>query len=120
VAYSVIDTMMTGHASPADLAAVGLGASVYSSVLLALTGVVSALNPIVAHHYGARRWDAIGPSYVQGLWIALLLSLVGMTVLAFPGPELGLRAAFGRGGSPARPAPGHRRRPRPRASPPAD
>jgi multidrug resistance protein, MATE family len=89
VAYSVIDTMMTGHASPSDLAAMGLGASVYSSVFLALTGVVSALNPIIAHHYGARRWDAIGPSYVQGLWLAVLLSLVGMPVLAWPEPWLG-------------------------------
>ena len=82
--YGVIDTMMTGHSSPADLAAMGLGASVYSSVFMGLTGVISALNPIIAHHYGARRWEAIGPSYVQGLWLALLLSLVGMPFLAFP------------------------------------
>ena len=82
--YGVIDTVMTGHSSPADLAAMGLGASIYSSVFMGLTGVVSALNPIIAHHYGARRWEAIGPSYVQGLWLALLLSLVGMPVLAFP------------------------------------
>ena len=82
--YGVIDTMMTGHSSPADLAAMGLGASVYSSVFMGLTGVISALNPIIAHHYGARRWEAIGPSYVQGLWLALLLSLVGMPLLAFP------------------------------------
>jgi MATE family, multidrug efflux pump len=84
VTYGVIDTMMTGHSSPADLAAMGLGASVYSSVVMGLTGVISALNPIIAHHYGARRWEAIGPSYVQGLWLALLLSLVGMPLLAFP------------------------------------
>jgi MATE family multidrug resistance protein len=76
---------MTGHASPADLAAMGLGASVYSSVLMGLTGVVSALNPIVAHHYGAQRWSAIGPSYIQGLWLALFLSALGFPVLAFPG-----------------------------------
>ena len=79
---------MSGHASPADLAAMGFGASVYSSVFMALNGVISALNPIVAHHYGARRWEAIGRSYVQGLWLALLLSLVGMPLLAFPGPWL--------------------------------
>ena len=79
---------MTGHASPADLAAMGFGASVYSSVFMGLNGVISALNPIVAHHYGAGRWEAIGRSYVQGLWLALLLSLVGMPVLAFPGPWL--------------------------------
>jgi multidrug resistance protein, MATE family len=79
---------MTGHASPADLAAMGFGASIYSSVFMGLNGVVSALNPIVAHHYGAARWEAIGRSYVQGLWLALLLSLVGMPILAFPGPWL--------------------------------
>jgi MATE family, multidrug efflux pump len=88
VSYAVIDTVMTGHASPADLAAMGFGASVYSSVFMGLNGVISALSPIVAHHYGARRWEAIGRSYVQGLWLALLLSLVGMPLLAFPGPWL--------------------------------
>lgn len=67
----------------------GFGASVYASVFMGLTGVISALNPIVAHHYGARRWEAIGRSYVQGLWLALLLSLFGMPLLAFPGPWLG-------------------------------
>ena len=88
MAYGVIDTVMTGHASPADLAAMGFGASVYSSVFMGLNGVISALNPIVAHHYGARRWDAIGRSYVQGLWLALLLSLVGMPILVFSGSWL--------------------------------
>jgi MATE family multidrug resistance protein len=80
---------MTGHASPADLAAMGLGASVYGSVFLGLLGVVGALNPIIAQHYGARRETAIGPAYVQGLWLALLLSLAGMPLLAFPEPWLG-------------------------------
>jgi MATE family multidrug resistance protein len=88
VASVVIDTAMTGHASAADLAAMGLGSSVYSSVFMGLVGVVSALNPIIAHHHGGRRWEAIGASYVQGLWLAFLLSLLGMPVLAFPGPWL--------------------------------
>jgi MATE family multidrug resistance protein len=85
----VIDTMMAGHSSPADLAAIGLGASVYSSVFVSLIGVVGALNPIIAHHYGARRDPAIGASYVQGLWLGLMLSLVGIPWLAFPGAWLG-------------------------------
>jgi MATE family multidrug resistance protein len=88
IAYAVIDTVMTGHASPADLAAMGLGASVYGSVVMALTGVVSALNPIVAHHYGAQRWEAIGASYLQGMWLALFLSALGFPILAFPEPWL--------------------------------
>ena len=71
MAYGVIDTMMAGHSSPTDLAAIGLGASIYSSVFVSLIGVVGALNPIIAHHYGARRDHAIGASYVQGLWLGL-------------------------------------------------
>jgi multidrug resistance protein, MATE family len=75
---------MTGHASPADLAAMGVGASVYASVVVSLTGVVNVLNPIIAQHYGAQREVAIGASYVQGLWLGLLLSAVGSPLLAFP------------------------------------
>jgi MATE family multidrug resistance protein len=84
MAYGVIDTMMAGHSSPADLAAMGLGASVYASVFVSLIGVVGALNPIIAHHYGARREEAIGPSYVQGLWLGLMLSGLGIPLLAVP------------------------------------
>lgn len=39
MAYGVVDTMMTGHASPTDLAAMGLGASVYGTVFVGLMGV---------------------------------------------------------------------------------
>lgn len=84
IAYGVIDTMMTGHSSPADLAAMGLGASVYASVFISLMGVVNALNPIVGQHYGAQRESAIGASYVQGLWLALFLAALGFPLLAFP------------------------------------
>jgi multidrug resistance protein, MATE family len=83
MAYGVLDTMMAGHSSPTDLAAIGLGASIYSSVFVSLIGVVGALNPIISHHYGAGRDRAIGASYVQGLWLGLMLSLVGCPWLAF-------------------------------------
>ncbi len=85
MAYGVVDTIMSGHSSSADLAALGLGASVYASLFLTLSGVVSALHPIIAQHYGARREAAVGASYVQGLWLCLVLSVVGLPVLAFPG-----------------------------------
>jgi multidrug resistance protein, MATE family len=44
MAYGVIDTVMTGHASPTDLAAMGLGAAVYGTVFVGLMGVMGALN----------------------------------------------------------------------------
>jgi MATE family multidrug resistance protein len=84
MAFGVVDTIMTGHSSPTDLAAMGLGASIYGSVFVSLLGVVNALNPIIAHHHGAGSEAAVGASYVQGLWLALLVSAVGCPVLALP------------------------------------
>ena len=87
--YGVVDTVLTGHASALDLAAMGLGASVYSTVFVSLLGALNALNPIIAQHHGGRRDLAIGASYVQGLWLASLLGIGGGVLLAFPEPWLG-------------------------------
>lgn len=84
MAFGVIDTIMTGHASADDLAAMALGSSVYASVLVGLVGVVTALNPIIAQHLGAGHTDEIGKSFVQGLWLALFLTILGGTAMSFP------------------------------------
>jgi MATE family multidrug resistance protein len=82
--YAVVDTVLTGHASATDLAAMGLGTSVYSSVFASLLGALNALNPIIAQYHGGGRHRAIGVSYVQGLWLALVLSSAGGLVPAMP------------------------------------
>jgi MATE family multidrug resistance protein len=87
--YGFVDTVFTGHTSATDLAAMGLGTGVYSSVFVSLLGALNALNPIIAQHHGGGRHAAIGVSYVQGLWLAVLLSLAGGLFLAFPEPWLG-------------------------------
>lgn len=81
MAFAVVDTVLAGHASPTDLATTGLGLSVYSTVFVGLMGATSALNPIVAQHFGAGRLAAIGATCVQGLWMALFLAALGMLPL---------------------------------------
>jgi len=81
MAFAVVDTVLSGHASSVDLATLGLGLSVYFTVFVGLMGATSALNPIVAQHFGGERLAAIGATYVQGLWMALLLSALGMVPL---------------------------------------
>jgi MATE family multidrug resistance protein len=85
MAFAVVDTVLCGRASPVDLATMGLGLSVYSAVFVGLMGATSALNPIVAQHFGGGRLAAIGATYVQGLWMALLLSALGVLPLLFAG-----------------------------------
>jgi MATE family multidrug resistance protein len=83
MAFAVVDTVLSGHASSVDLATMGLGLSVYSTVFVGLMGATSALNPIVAQHFGGGRLAAIGATYVQGLWMALFLAAAGMVPLLF-------------------------------------
>ncbi len=84
VAFGVCDTIMVGHASKADLAAMALGSSIYASVFVGLMGVVIALTPILGQHYGAQRHAEIGRTWMQGLWLALWLTVVGCIAMASP------------------------------------
>src|SRR5262245_2981394 len=83
MAFAVVDTVLSGHASSVDLATLGLGLSVYSTIFVGLMGATNALNPIAAQHFGGGRLAAIGATYVQGLWMALFLSALGMMPLLF-------------------------------------
>lgn len=89
----VIDTMMTARYSAIDLAALGLGASVYVSIFVGLSGVMQALSPTIGQLYGAKKYDAIGHQVRQGVWLAIFLSLVGSTLLLFPDPLLNIAEA---------------------------
>lgn len=84
VAFGVADTIMVGHASPHDLAAMALGSSIYASVFVGLMGVVLALTPILGQHFGARRDHEIGRTYAQGIWLTVWLTVVGNLALGFP------------------------------------
>ncbi len=90
IASGVLDTVMAGHYSAVDLAAVGIGASVYFSVFIGLLGVVQALSPIAAQLYGAKQNERIGEETRQTAWLSLGLALLGVLVLAFPEPYLRL------------------------------
>jgi multidrug resistance protein, MATE family len=90
IAMMVIDTLVVGHFSTQDLAAVAIGSSIYVSLMLGLAGVVQALGPVVAHDFGAEQHENIGEHLRQGLWLALGLSLPGVWFLNQPGWLLAL------------------------------
>jgi len=84
MAYAVLDTAMTGHASSDALAIMGLSISVYVTVFVGLMGVLHALIPILAQHYGAGRLHEVGRAWGQGVWLALALSVLGIALMLFP------------------------------------
>jgi len=93
LAFSTIDTLLVARHSALDLAALAVGAASYITIFIGLMGVVMALAPIVGQNFGAGRHHEAGHQLHQAVWIALALSLLGCTLLAFPGPFLALSRA---------------------------
>jgi MATE family multidrug resistance protein len=93
IANGVVDTVMTARYSATDLAALGLGASVYISIFVGLSGVMQALSPTIGQLYGARKFEAIGFEVRQGVWLTLFLSCLGAIALCFPHPLLSIAQA---------------------------
>ncbi|MFS0754791.1 MATE family efflux transporter [Noviherbaspirillum sp. 1P10PC] len=93
IANGVIDTAMTSRFSSADLAALAVGASIYVSSFVGLSGVLQAVSPIIGQLYGAKKHERIGFEIRQSLWLALFLCLAGLALLLFPQPLLALAQA---------------------------
>ncbi|QUN27115.1 MATE family efflux transporter [Cupriavidus sp. KK10] len=93
IAFGVIDTVMAGRASATDLAAVGLGGSIYVTIYISLMGVLQALSPIAGQLYGAGRIEAIGAEVRQAAWLGAALAIPGVLLLAFPAPLLAFAKA---------------------------
>jgi MATE family multidrug resistance protein len=90
VGSGVIDTIMAGRLSALDLAAVGVGTAIYITVFMTAMGVLLALTPTVAQHFGAGRYAEIGEDVRQSAWLALLLAAMGIALLRHPEPFLAL------------------------------
>lgn len=93
VLFATVDTVLVARYSATDLAALAVGAAAYITVFIGLMGVVLAVAPIVGQLYGARRLDAAGEQLHQAVWLAIGLSVLGCTLLAFPQPFLALSDA---------------------------
>lgn len=93
LAFGTVDTVLVARHSTADLAALAVGGAAYITVFIGLMGIVLALSPIVGHLYGAKRLPEAGAQLHQAIWLALGLSLLGSSLLAFPAPFLALSHA---------------------------
>ncbi len=90
MAGGVIDTIMAGRLGAVDLAAVGIGTSIYFTVFVTAMGVLLALTPTVAHLHGSGERERVGEEVRQSVWLALLFAAIVMVILQHPDPLLGI------------------------------
>ncbi|MBF0818046.1 MATE family efflux transporter [Streptococcus acidominimus] len=81
---SFIDTMMTGQYSTVDLAGVSMATSLWNPFFALLTGIVSALVPIIGQHLGRGNQERIRQELHHFIYLALGLALL-LFILVFWG-----------------------------------
>ena len=82
------DTVMAGRLGTVDLAAVAVGGTAWMVVFLLGLGTLMAVSPVVAHAYGAGRWEEAGTCLRQALWLSQGLALLAFVLLLGAGPAL--------------------------------
>ncbi|MBC7499886.1 MAG: MATE family efflux transporter [Herminiimonas sp.] len=81
VGMGVADVAMTGHVSAAALAAVSLGSSLWSIVIVTVMGIMMAINAVVAHEVGAGALDRIPHVVRQGMWMGLGVGVIACVLI---------------------------------------
>ena len=61
----LIDTIMAGHLSATDLAAIAVGVGLWIPVMLLFSGIMIATTPLVAEANGARTPEKLPPLHVN-------------------------------------------------------
>ena len=81
VGMGVSDVAMTGHLSAEELAAVSLGASLWSIVLVTVMGTMMAVNAVIAHEVGANNLNKVPHTMRQSLWMGCGVGLIACFIL---------------------------------------
>ncbi|HEY9661334.1 MAG TPA: MATE family efflux transporter [Allocoleopsis sp.] len=74
-AIAFVDTVMMGWLGSDTIAAGGLGATVFNTLLITATSIVSAVSPLAAEAFGAGNLKHVERVVRQGLWLALGLAI---------------------------------------------
>ncbi|MFU8927333.1 MATE family efflux transporter [Acinetobacter puyangensis] len=79
--FGLIDTVMAGQLSAADLAAIAVAVGIWMPIMLLCSGIMMATSPLIAAALGAKQKQDIATITHQALWIAIFLGIAGMMIL---------------------------------------
>ena len=85
VGYAVIDNAIVGRHDTVMYSALSIGVAIYMSVFIGLIGIVQALLPIAGQLFGSKNYSEIGRQFRQCVYTAIVIGIVGVSVLVFPG-----------------------------------
>ncbi|CAN5816451.1 MATE family efflux transporter [soil metagenome] len=86
MAMGVVDTLMVGRVSPADLAAVALGNLYFFVVVVFGMGLLMALDPLVSQAMGAGDREGAARALQRGMVLATVMGVVSSLALAPAAP----------------------------------
>ena len=75
VSYGFVAIVMMGRVGTLELAAIGLGTSLWVMVFLATLGLLMVVSPVVARQFGAGQSEKIRDTFQQALWLSLIVAL---------------------------------------------
>lgn len=80
---SFFDILMSSRYGTADLAGVSIGSSIWMPTYIGLSGILLAITPIVSQLIGAKKELAAKKAVQQGIYVAIVLSILIFIVLFF-------------------------------------
>lgn len=90
MSMGVVDTIMVGRVSAADLAAVALGHLYFFGAVVLGMGTLFALDPVIAQAVGAGDGEGIARGVQRGAVLAVVLSVASSCLLVPAAPVLRL------------------------------
>jgi MATE family multidrug resistance protein len=77
----VTDTAFLGRVGTAELAAFALANTLFDAVIAPVIGLAEAMQIIIGRRVGERREDAVGPTFLRGMLLILVVSAILASVL---------------------------------------
>ena len=88
IGMATIDTIMSGHVGTEDLAAIAIGSSLWTPILLFVAGIMVAFTPQVAKLVGANQTDKVGDILGSAVMVGIAFGCLTGLLLYFFGPML--------------------------------
>ena len=90
VSYGFVAIIMMGRVGTLELAAIGLGTSLWVMVFLATLGILMVVSPVVARQLGAQHIAEIRETFQQALWLTAIVALCSWWMMRHIGAVMSL------------------------------